>query len=92
MTALMEMDLDKIDAGTLTLDEYMRKQEDFVKISLHWKVNLPKYLPKATILSALFAAAVNFIYMTANLENFGHAVIIKMDVKQFLKIVKAFPL
>lgn len=31
MTALMEMDLDKIDAGSLSLDDYMHGQEEFVK-------------------------------------------------------------
>lgn len=31
MTALMEMELDKIDAGSLSLDDYMHGQEEFVK-------------------------------------------------------------
>lgn len=31
MTALMELELDKIDAGSLTLDEYMHGQEDYIR-------------------------------------------------------------
>lgn len=31
MTALMEMDLDKIDAGTLSLDDYMHGQEEYIR-------------------------------------------------------------
>lgn len=31
MTALMEMELDKIDAGSLSLNDYMHGQEEFVK-------------------------------------------------------------
>lgn len=31
MTALMELELDKIDAGSLRLDEYMHGQEDYIR-------------------------------------------------------------
>lgn len=31
MTALMEMDLDKIDAGSLSLDDYMHGQEEYIR-------------------------------------------------------------
>lgn len=31
MTALMELELDKIDAGRLTLDDYMRGKEDYIR-------------------------------------------------------------
>lgn len=31
MTALMELELDKIDAGKLTLDEYMRGQKEYIR-------------------------------------------------------------
>lgn len=42
MTALMELELDKIDAGNLTLDEYMRGQEDYIRKI----INLPsKFTP-----------------------------------------------
>ena len=31
MTAIMELDLDKIDAGKLTLDDYMQGQEEYIR-------------------------------------------------------------
>ena len=31
MTAIMELELDKIDAGTLTLEDYMHGQEDYIR-------------------------------------------------------------
>lgn len=44
MTALMELELDKIDAGKLTLDDYMQGQEEYIRQI----INLPsKFTPVA---------------------------------------------
>lgn len=44
MTAIMELELDKIDAGKLTLDDYMQGQEEYIRQI----INLPsKFTPVA---------------------------------------------
>lgn len=89
MTALMELELDKIEAGNLTLDDYMQGQEDYIRQIIDLPSKFTPVARKMIIRRARYAAAASYIRMKANSANSGVAVIIKMVVRQLFQIATA---